>query len=474
MFTTLYDSTGNPIMRPSLTPTAHQTRHVLGNMMIDQRNPDDVVAMKGAQYYRDMLKNPYVKAAIKTRVNAVVGRWEGATPHVPQNAWDREFSGQVLSNGANRGAERQAVELARKNLDEWMQDGWSGVLSRAMYGAITQGYSVGEIIWGFREFDAKPFGGKWCIRRVDDCVSDFFQFNRAGNIFMQESIWSYRATIPCPPYRFFIVTHDQQYANRYGESLLRSLVRIEWFERNAWAFWMGFLEKFGSPTIVGKVDPDANQQVRDALLRIMEMVKNQTGVVINEGESLDLLEATRQGEAGYQSLIELCHKLYAIVITGNALTLAPDQTGSYAMAANTTAPVREDILYADCEMLDRAVSYQILTYLTSLNFPRVEFIPYQRMLPPKIAQVSDAELLSRAQRDNMLWQMGLPMPIRYLLQTYRIPEAIEGEPILPRYETPGSTLPIRDGVFEQQQIEETLPDTTQRVQDRELLQSPPS
>lgn len=456
MSTTLYDSTGSPIMRPSLNPMARMTRQVLGNLMIDQRNPDDVVAMKGAQYYRDMLKNPYVKAAIKTRVNAVVGRWEGATPHVPTNAWDREFSGQVLSNGKNRGDDQKALDLARKNLDEWVKDGWSGVLNRAMYGAITQGYSVGEIIWGFRDFASKPFGGKWYVKSVDDCVSDFFQFDTRGNLLMQDSIWSYRATNPCPPYRFLVVTHDQQYANRYGESLLRSLVRVEWFERNAWAFWMGFLEKFGSPTIVGKVDPDANQEVRDALLRIMELVKNQTGVVINEGESLDLLEATRQGEAGYPVLIEMCHKLYAIVVTGNALTLAPDQTGSYAMATATTAPVREDILYADCEMLDRSVSYQVLTYLTILNFPNVEFVPYQRMLPPKIAQLTDGELLSRAQRDNLLWQMGLPLPLSYLRQTYRIPEIVEGEAVLPPYMPAQTALPGQSAGLAEQFPQQTL------------------
>lgn len=415
----LIDEHGQKITRPALRPmTTQQQRNPYqwGN-----QNPDEIVTQRGYAYYREMLRNPYIAAAIDTRVRAVVGRWEGATPHTPKTTRDREFRGQVLSNGRERGAEAKALEFVRLNLDEWLVNGWSQALSQVLHGAIVNGFSVAELIWGFRDFAKRPYGGHWYLKDVQAAMPDYFQFDSTGQLWMSPSYLTYDATIPCPAYRFVMATHGQQCGNRYGESLLRSLSQIEWYERNAWAFWLSFTERFGSPTLLGKVTPDAGDAVRNALLEILRQMKNETGLVIDTDQEVTLLESTRSGEAGYQALIELCHKLYAICITGNALTLAPDKTGSYAMATATTAPIREDILYADCELLDRVMSYQPLYYLAAMNFGEIEHYPYQRMLPPKVKELTDQDLLHRAQRDEILQRMGMPMTAGYLSETYMIP-----------------------------------------------------
>jgi SPP1 gp7 family putative phage head morphogenesis protein len=72
------------------------------------------------------------------------------------------------------------------------------------------------------------------------------------------------------------------------------------------------------------------------------------------------------------------------------------------------------------------MTYQPIYYATALNFAGVEYFPFQRMLPPKVEVVSDADLQARASRDELLQRMGMPIPTGYVAETYRIP--YDGDP----------------------------------------------
>ncbi|EJO34427.1 PF06074 domain protein [Acinetobacter radioresistens WC-A-157] len=55
------------------------------------------------------------------------------------------------------------------------------------------------------------------------------------------------------PLKFFLTRRKPSYKQPYGEALLTKLYWIWYFKTSSTKFWVKFLERFGSPLLIGKV-----------------------------------------------------------------------------------------------------------------------------------------------------------------------------------------------------------------------------
>jgi SPP1 gp7 family putative phage head morphogenesis protein len=419
----ILDVNGKPVTAPVLREkSAYATHSTIGGMFFDTRNPDDVAENNGLDYYDLVARNPMIAGALETRIRGVTALWESARSYQTDEVVPQEYAGQILTRGKTP-QEQDALDFVRWNIDEGLERGWDIVLESLLRGSLKKGFAVLETIWDYKQ--VKRFGGKWYIKDIKERNPAYFRYHHTDHKwYLKRNIYDYDGSFPCDPLYFTFFSYQTEYENEYGQSLLRTLVKLDHFERNAWAFWMILLERFGVPPVLAKVPSGTSDAVRNKLLTIINQFRVSTGVVIDDDQAFELLEATRQGEAGFQALLTLIHKIYAIVITGNALTLEAGDIGSHALAENTTAVIREDILRSSAAALDRCVSYSILYRLAALNYANLENYPFQRLLPPKQPTYTEQDLLVKAQRDTFIVNMGIPIDKAYFYKTYRLPPPV--------------------------------------------------
>lgn len=420
----ILDVNGKPVTAPVLREkAAYATHSTVGGMFFDTRNPDDVAENNGLDYYDLVARNPMIAGALETRIRGVTALWESARSYQTDEVVPQEYAGQILTRGKTP-QEQDALDFTRWNIDEGLERGWDIVLESLLRGSLKKGFAVLETIWDYKQ--VKRFGGKWYIKDIKERNPAYFRYHHTDHKwYLKRNIYDYDGSFPCDPLYFTFFSYQTEYENEYGQSLLRTLVTLDHFERNAWAFWMILLERFGVPPVLAKVPSDTSEEIRNTIRTIIDKFRVSTGVVIDDDQAFELLEATRQGEAGFQALLTLIHKIYAIVITGNALTLEAGDIGSHALAANTTAVIREDILRSSAAALDRCVSYSILYRLAALNYANLENYPFQRLLPPKQPTYTEQDLLVKAQRDTLIVNMGIPIDNSYFYKTYRLPPPIK-------------------------------------------------
>ncbi len=132
-----------------------------------------------------------------------------------------------------------------------------------------------------------------------------------------------------------------------GRPLYHTLFWLRKFKAASLEFWVEFLEKFGTPWVIGKTSGDKNI--------LAEELYNMLGgdvAVIEEDDSIDLKTPTNKG--GFSEIVEyLDNQIYQAILGGN-LT-ANIKSGSYA-AAKTHKELSEDLSLSDANLLKEAIN----------------------------------------------------------------------------------------------------------------------
>ena len=205
--------------------------------------------------------------------------------------------------------------------------------------------------------------------------------------------------VELPPRKFLLARYNATYANPYGE---RVLSRCFWpvkFKQGGMRFWMRFLEKFGSPYLVGRHPRGAGDKEIDDLAQSLEAAIQDAVIVVPDDSRVEILEPGAKSSSGklYSELKAVCDDDIAICILGQNLTTSV-HSGSLA-AAQVHERVRREIKDGDRDIVV-AVMTQLIDWTCEINFgpgPRPIFKLYEEEEVDQALATRDQVLASTGQ-----------------------------------------------------------------------------
>ncbi|OHD27419.1 MAG: hypothetical protein A2Y38_05585 [Spirochaetes bacterium GWB1_59_5] len=201
--------------------------------------------------------------------------------------------------------------------------------------------------------------------------------------------------------------HDDE---PYGLGLAHWLYWPVFFKRSGVKFWLIFLEKYGMPTALGKYQPGASKTDQDKLLEALGAIQTDSAIIIPDGMTAELLEATRGGTADYTALYDRMDAAIARATLGQTASTqgTPGKLGNDDLQGD----VRDDIVKADADLICMSFNATVVKWLTEWNFPGAALPQVWR----KCEDEEDAN--TTAERDGKIVQMGFKPTLKYIQDTY--------------------------------------------------------
>jgi phage gp29-like protein len=170
-----------------------------------------------------------------------------------------------------------------------------------------------------------------------------------------------------------------------------------WFKRQGARFWSTFLEKFGAPTAVGRFPAGTDASERARLLDAVQAIQTDAGIILPEGMTIELIEASRGGTASYEQWMGYWDRAIAKIVLGQTMTT---EDGSSRAQAQVHWDVREDIVAADADLVSESANRSWVRWLIDYAMPGAAY--------PRIYREMDdpEDLRSRAERDQILASIG--------------------------------------------------------------------
>ncbi len=348
---------------------------------------DRLLSLKGSGdllIYQEVLRDEQVKACFEQRARAVIAKpWE------------------VIPGGDKR-IDKQAAAFIEQQLNSIPFD---SITEKMLYG-IFYGYAVSEPIYAVEEgkivLDTTRGGIKVRDRRRFGFAPDMSlrlktSTNPMGEALPDKKFWTFATGSD----------HDDE---PYGLGLAHWLYWPVFFKRSGIKFWLIFLEKFGSPTALGKYQPGTAKEDQDKLLSALQDIQTDSAIIFPEGMSAELLEATRGGTADYTSLYDRMDAAIARATLGQTASTqgTPGKLGNDDLQGN----VRDDIVRADADLICMSLNATIVKWLTEWNFPGAALPQVWR----KCADATDTNLT--AERDSKIVEMGFKPTLKYIQDTY--------------------------------------------------------
>lgn len=212
--------------------------------------------------------------------------------------------------------------------------------------------------------------------------------------------------------KFFPLVSNRTHKYKAGTAMLGSMYWVGHLSGNLWEFWGRYLERYGSPSLVGTtryaVNPETGKssivELRNAML---ELMNSGVGAFV-DGTTITPLQTWNVGD-GFRMADDKLLTRIQMFFLGQTLTTQQGSSGSHALGMVHQDVLRE-IVAGDITFVTPAVQ-KLINTLTALNFPGKTPPVYEIDFPTKL----NAE---RAARDKQLWDTGLRFTPSYYKQHY--------------------------------------------------------
>jgi len=134
-------------------------------------------------------------------------------------------------------------------------------------------------------------------------------------------------------------------------------------------WWVRFLDRFGSPFLVGKYD-SGDENTRNLLRQAFAAATKLFGIAVSRDVEIELQQATQTSGDAFKSFIETANAEISRLIVGQTLSSTASATGLGSGVASIQSDVREDIRQFDALMLLETIQQQIVNQILDVNgFP---------------------------------------------------------------------------------------------------------
>ncbi len=367
-------------------------------------NPnDDTLATRGAalsyRIYDDIERDCQAYGDLSKRKLAVVAR-EWQVDPASEAPLDKRAADIVRAQLKAMGAPRidaaldTTVIAAPGNFD---------TVCYHLLDALLKGFAVGEVMWDTdgREIVAREIRPRDQRRFAFDLDLQLRLRTRENLIY----------GIAVPPRKFVVHSFGAKDGNPHGLGLGSRLFWPVFFKRQDMRFWLTFLDKFGSPTSVGKYPAGTPKGEQEALLEALGAISQDTGIAIPDNMLVELLEATRGGNAGYETMARYLDEQISLAVLGEAAG-GKNSGGALASAAILRNEVRLELVQADADLLSATLNSTLAAWITAYNVRGAN--------PPRISRIVKAaeDLKARSERDRNLYGIGYRPTLAQVTETY--------------------------------------------------------
>jgi len=387
---------------------------------------DDLLRTKGCslKVYRDMMRDPAVKAGVYNRVFPVMA-----------TDWDvRPANYDARRRSEEDDPDVEAAEFVRWNLARLPRAGTMQLffdLSQALVDgfavveivleAVTRGQWVGKV--GLKALKAKD------VETWDFDVDSFL--NVQG--LKQQVLGKWE---PRERERFIVFSWLPRFSSPLGQSEFRAAYRAFWLKDTAWKFRAIYAETIAKGRRKVTYPAEQGEAGRKNAEKLLERLQESLGFAVPSDLSMELLEMTLAPQAVFESLIADCDKEIILGLTGATLqVLEGAETGAFR-ATETHRKTSHPWVYVFGKFLAAAIQEDLVAPLHALNFALEEApLFYWRWVDE--GRQGESETLERFQR------MGLKIPAWYVREKFDVPAPEEDDEIL----EPAPAVPGMGAIF---------------------------
>ncbi len=249
-----------------------------------------------------------------------------------------------------------AADVVRQNLTALPFDR----ICEDLLDATLKGFAISEIVW-------KIEGNRIVADEVVTHDQRRFVFDEYWN--PRLLTWTdNRDGIELPERKFVVHRFGVKGNNPYGLGLGSKLFFPVLFKREGIAFWLHFIEKFASPTVVGETPYGQDTSEQRYFLNSLSQLRNNSAFTTPIGSNVKFLEATRSGSVSYRDFCDYWDKQISICVNGETLTTDIGSNGSKA-AAETHEGILEKLVDSDGDLLAATVKATLLQWIVDYNVP---------------------------------------------------------------------------------------------------------
>jgi phage gp29-like protein len=295
--------------------------------------------------------------------------------------------------------------------------------------AILKGVAINEIVW--EKATRGPLAGAWLPVDIIDRPMWRFGWSAVDKTLHVVTNPTRTAPVPAPPMKFQVLSYGTR-DNPWGRALLDRLYWVWYLKRHASKCWSVFVERFAQPLVKGtypfKPDQDLlNKEQEDRLLAILAAIRTGSSIALPEGLDVTFLEASRGGDASYQSFLSWLERAEALLMLGEVDTSGLAKgAGSFAKA-QISNEVRLETVHHDAHLLGSFETDSLIRWMVLFNYGP------DAPIPKSIYDATDAgdrdqrmEGIKRALND------GVAVPLGYYRMTMRVPAPVDHEPLVDR------------------------------------------
>lgn len=238
--------------------------------------------------------------------------------------------------------------------------------------ATLKGYAISEIVW--------KRDGKYIVpAKVVSHEQRRFVFDLDWNARLLTRENMSDGTL-MPDKKFIVHRHGVKGNNAYGLGLGHKLFWPILFKREGVSFWLKFLEKFASPTVIGKAPIGMDDDQESKLLNTLAGIVQNSAVLVPMDTDVEFLEAARSGSVSYNEWVVYWDKQISIIVLGETLTTDIGNSGSRA-ASQTHENMLQMLVDSDGDLLADTLSETLIKWMTEYNFPGAAIPKVYRVRP---------------------------------------------------------------------------------------------
>lgn len=270
----------------------------------------------------------------------------------------------------------------------------------ASMNAKLYGYSVTEIIWDKEEYKTT---GKLVPLRLSEKPMQWFEPKSNGDLLYYPDNTNQPMKVNTR-LKYILQQHRATYAQPRGIALLSPVYWLWFFKKNGWTFWSKFLERFGSPLLVGTTEGDPKE-----MAQALSAAHNQSIFTMPEGDKVTSVGATGSGES-FKAYDEAINRRLAKYLLGQTLTSGTDRGGTAGQGQIHER--QQEIIFNGDKIFATRYVREFVQLLCDLN--GITEVPWFNFKPEK--GIQDA----LAKRDIMLTDQGVQFTQEYYEDTYDI------------------------------------------------------
>lgn len=284
---------------------------------------------------------------------------------------------------------------------------WHNEIITGAWEACPFGYSVMEANYQVLE------DGRFTLNGIQVKPLEWFEPKNNGELIYREPQTNTEISVFQKwPLKFFLTRRKPSFRQPYGDPLLSKLYWLWFFRTNSTKFWVKFLERFGSPLLVGKVGGNSrNQDDIDTMTSALLNAHSQSVISIGSEDDVNTVGTnfSGAGSSAFEAFDTVLTRRIQKVVLGQTLTSGTDGKGSYSLG-QVHENVRMDKRNSDLRMITPTFQ-DIVDAICFLNgFEKHTIIlGGEQDLNVKVVE-----------RDLKLKELGVDFTDQYVMETYGI------------------------------------------------------